>query len=100
MLSRVGRRWRSRVPSRRARLARWRPSFEPLETRRLLTLGLLYTVTTELDVVDPADGLLSLREAVNKSNQSADLDDTVAFAASLANKPALLPGGQIAIYDK
>ena len=44
---------------------------EALEDR---TVPSTFTVTTKLDVVDPADGKLSLREAVTKANTHAGAD--------------------------
>lgn len=51
-----------------------RPRFEPLEDRRLLAI---FNVTTTNDVVDAADGKLSLREAINMANAASDLDTIV-----------------------
>ena len=56
-------------------------------------------MTTELDVVDAGDSLMSLREAVAKSNQLHESDDTITFASSLAGKPMRLVNGQILITD-
>jgi hypothetical protein len=49
----------------------FRPSFEPLERRALLAT---LQVTTDLDVVDPNDTFLSLREAVLQANASPGPD--------------------------
>jgi len=45
------------------------------------------TVTTQVDVVDPSDGQLSLREAVAQANATAAAD-TIRFLISLQNHPA------------
>jgi hypothetical protein len=59
---------------------------EPLEERRLLAI----TVTTNLDVVDPNDGVLSLREAIAEANTSPGAE-TIDFAPALwANGPATI----------
>jgi hypothetical protein len=52
-------------PPPRPRAVHPRLHVEALEDRRLLAL---YTVTTELDVVDENDGVLSLREAIAQAN--------------------------------
>jgi CSLREA domain-containing protein len=52
----------------------WRPRLERLEDR---TAPATFTVTTTLDVVDPADGKLSLREAITKANALAGADTIV-----------------------
>jgi len=61
---------------------------ESLE-RRCLLAGFLFTVTTNLDVVDAGDGLTSLREAITQSNQLAASDDTINFQAGLSGTIAL-----------
>ena len=50
-------------------------------------------VTTNLDIVDPADNLISLREAVTYAGEG----DTVTFAPELAGKTILLDGSEIQI---
>ena len=50
-------------------------------------------VTTELDIVDPADSRISLREAVAAAGEG----DTVTFAPELAGKTILLNGSEIQI---
>ena len=49
----------------------WRPRLECLEDR---VVPATFTVTTALDVVNPADGKLSLREAITKANALAGAD--------------------------
>jgi Ca2+-binding RTX toxin-like protein len=51
-------------------------------------------VTTELDVVDANDGLLSLREAVTLANANANQSD-ITFAKGLAGKTITLTSGQL-----
>ena len=46
------------------------------------------TVTTHIDVVDPGDGQLSLREAIEQANGS----DTIRFSASVVGKTLVLTG--------
>jgi hypothetical protein len=53
-------------------------------------------VTTELDVVDATDGLLSLREAVALANAGADAD-TIIFDASLGGKTVTLTAGELTL---
>ncbi len=50
-------------------------------------------VTTELDIVDPADNQISLREAIAYAGEG----DTVTFAPELAGKTILLNGSEIQI---
>src|SRR5262249_38236323 len=52
-------------PAQGHRAARFRPGLEILEDR---AVPAILNVTTALDVVDPNDGLLSLREAVLQAN--------------------------------
>lgn len=68
-------RQKHRQPS--ARFLDRRPCLETLESRSLLTT---YTVTTPLDVSDPHDGVMSLREAIEASNASQNVKDTIVFA--------------------
>src|SRR4051794_20827092 len=53
---------------------RRRPQLEVLEDR---TVPATITVTTPLDVVNPNDGKLSLREAITRSNHHAGPDTVV-----------------------
>lgn len=53
-------------------------------------------VTTELDVVNADDGLLSLREAVAIANGNSDAD-SITFAVGLAGKSIVLTGGELTI---
>ena len=62
-------------------LRSFRLRVERLEERRMLDGNLL--VTTPLDVADPDDGILSLREALLGAKQSAD-GDVIQFDESLA----------------
>ena len=65
------------LPLPSTRLARKRVhAVEPLEPRRLLAT---FTVTSPGDNVDPADGVLTLREAILAANASNDAD-TINFA--------------------
>ena len=66
---------------------------EPLESRRLLTT---FKVTTDIDIVDAEDGVMSLREAVALANGN-DSRDTITFDSSLAGRPTLLLLGQMEI---
>ncbi len=90
---------------RRFRLAR----IEALESRHLLSavaaLGATsesaaaqLIVTTAADVVNPDDGLMSLREAIQLANQNVG-DDTIQVAAELDGQTIELAGGQLAITD-
>ena len=47
------------------------------------------TVTTQVDVVNPSDGQLSLREAVAQANSSASAD-TIRFIAALEGTTLVL----------
>ncbi len=85
LLSRVARRGRRR-PGRRPRS--FRPRLEPLEERWALS-----TVTTAADVVDPGDGVLSLREAIG----GAASGETIDFAPGLAGQTITLTGGELVI---
>ena len=55
-----------------------------------------FTVTTAADIVDPGDGLLSLREAVGHRQRHAALD-AIDFAPSVEGQPLVLDGGQLTI---
>ncbi len=55
-----------------------RLALEMLEGR---TVPAVYTVTTSADVVDPNDGLLSLREAVIAANSTKGIPDTIVVPA-------------------
>ncbi|MFZ1425899.1 MAG: M10 family metallopeptidase C-terminal domain-containing protein [Geminicoccaceae bacterium] len=54
------------------------------------------TVTTAVDVVDPSDGKLSLREAVAQTNTGAGAD-TIRFLAALEGKTLVLTGGELVV---
>ncbi len=54
-------------------------------------------VTTNLDVVDDTDGLISLREAIWLAEADSTLGDTISFAASLKGKTITLSGLQLKI---
>ena len=62
-------------------VTRCRLRVEPLEDR---TTPAVFTVTTTADVVDSADGKLSLREAITAANGSGDPQITINFAAESA----------------
>src|SRR5262245_12583630 len=68
----------SRAPQRPA-APRFRPRLEALEERWLPST---LSVTTALDVVDPNDGVVSLREAIS----DAQSGDTIRFSDSLSGK--------------
>ena len=55
-----------------------------------------YTVSTTTDIVDPNDGVLSLREAVNLANATT-VADTIQFAASLQGSTLTLTGGELVL---
>ena len=55
-----------------------------------------FTVTTVQDVVDPDDGVLSLREAVARANASTAAD-AIGFAAAVEGERLVLTGGELAI---
>jgi hypothetical protein len=55
-----------------------------------------FTVTTARDVVDPADGVLSLREAVTQANADAAAD-SIAFAATVQYGAIFLTGGELLV---
>src|SRR5438067_12259611 len=64
----------NRLAAARRRQARFRPGLEMLEDR---AVPAMLDVTTPLDVLDPNDGLLSLREAVIQANASPGHDTIV-----------------------
>ena len=55
-----------------------------------------FTVTTAADVVDAADGVLSLREAVAAANATAAAD-TIRFAEALEGRTLTLTQGQLSL---
>ncbi len=66
------------------------------ETVSATTLGFdtpSSVVTTKLDVVDPGDGVISLREAI----QAAEAGETITFDASLKGQTITLNGTELAI---
>ena len=63
---------------------------EQLETRRLLAV---IQVTTEVDVVDAGDGLVSMREAVAQANSLAGTD-TIQFDSALDTLPIIITAGE------
>jgi hypothetical protein len=65
--------------ARSSRRHRNRPALEIFESRTLLTT--VIDVTTFDDVVNPADGLISLREAVSLANTSEDPDAVINLQA-------------------
>lgn len=67
---------------------------ERLERREMLTA---YTVTTLNDVVNPGDGVVSLREALDSANTNAGAD-TIQFASGL-NGTVSLTNGELIITD-
>jgi hypothetical protein len=67
-----------------------------LEARRLLTA---YVVTDTRDVVDPSDGLLSLREAITAANANTAAGDSISFALPSRNREITLTAGQLNITD-
>ena len=50
-------------------------------------------VTTDLDIADPYDNVISLREAISY----ATIDDTITFDSSLANRTIVLSGMELVI---
>ena len=55
-------------------------------------------VTTHLDVVDPGDSQLTLREAIAQANTTAAAD-TIRFVATLAGETLVLTGGELTIRN-
>jgi len=55
-----------------------------------------FTVTTAADVVDAGDGVLSLREAVQRANATAAAD-AIRFAAGLEGQTLTLSGGPLTV---
>ena len=54
------------------------------------------TVTTDVDVVAPSDGKLSLREAVAQANATSG-SDTIVFAANIEGKTLTLTRGELVV---
>jgi predicted outer membrane repeat protein len=69
------------VMNNRSRKSCRKLALEPLEHRYAPAT---FNVTTTLDVVDAGDGLLSLREAINDANATAELDRIVLPAGTFA----------------
>jgi hypothetical protein len=74
--------------------ARSRPRLEALEDRCLPST---LTVTTPLDEVNPNDGVLSLREAIQQANPATPGGDTIVFANSLNGQTITLNGNELLI---
>ena len=55
-----------------------------------------FTVTTRLDLVDPNDGKLSLREAVAAANATTAAD-TVVFGSAIEGRTLALTGGELVL---
>jgi hypothetical protein len=72
-----------------------RPILEPLDPRLLLSAT--FTVNTLIDDSTPEDGVLSLREAVEKANTTAGAD-IIAFSTGLTGT-IKLTNGQLDILD-
>lgn len=72
-----------------------RLALEPLEDRRMLAV---VTVDTNLDLLDPLDGLTSLREAIAETNSLPGADH-IHFDAELSGQTILLGGTELAITD-
>ena len=62
---------------------------EPLESRFLMAT---YVVDSLLDVVDPSDGVMTLREAMNASNATVDQADIIRFADNVRGTIQLTDG--------
>ncbi len=54
------------------------------------------TVTTDVDVIAPGDGKLSLREAVAQANATSG-SDTIVFAANIEGKTLTLTRGELVV---
>src|SRR5262245_1252485 len=65
---------RTRLASRSHSASSFRPRLEALEVR---AVPATFNVTTTLDVVDPADGKRSLREAIGQANAHAGADEVI-----------------------
>jgi predicted outer membrane repeat protein len=76
-------RWLKSVPRTRRALERprFRPTVEGLEAR---DVPAILTVTTTADLIDPNDGILSLREAVVQANATNGADKIVMPAGAYA----------------
>ncbi len=55
-----------------------------------------FTVTTKLDVVNPNDGKLSLREAVAQANATSAAD-TILFGNAIQGRTLVLTGGELVV---
>jgi hypothetical protein len=82
----------NRSAARRSRKPRFRPTLEILENR---AVPAALNVTTPLDIVDPNDGVLSLREAVLQAN-ATNMHDTIV----LPGGTYLLNGGELTITSQ
>ena len=80
------------APQRRPR--RFRPGLEILEDR---AVPAVLNVTTALDEVDPNDGVLSLREAIQQANPATPGGDTIVFDSSLNHQTITLNGNELLI---
>jgi hypothetical protein len=69
---------------------------EPLEARRMLAV---LTVTTNQDVVDLADGKLSLREAIFVANTASGTDEIKFDFGHDGPETIVLTQGQLVISD-
>ena len=89
---------RSHSTTRNARHSRFirRLHSEPLEARNLLAV---ITVDSELDVVDPDDGLTSLREAISATNAMPGSDEIVFDFGHDGPATILLEYGELEITD-
>ena len=92
----VKRRLRQHSDRRRESFFARRLHSEALEARHLLAV---MTVDTELDVVDPDDGLTSLREAISATNAMPDADEIVFDFGHDGPATILLEHGELAITD-